>query len=253
MRRLENGNQVQALGGVLALAFVLFGCVTMASAAPPPYTGDMSFPAINGAADPEEYSWEVQLGPEQALEQLDDQHAQVYYEHEHQPAFTITAEPAHDAFGISVPTTLTVSEETIITLTVHHRDGNPAAGGEPFAYPVSAGPGWEPGSAPVVITGPPDEQEIKEREARERITGGLGPGNVPERKRHPRLAIRACGKLAGVPLHAHGLTCRTARRVYRADMRDELPSGWTCSASLARCYRGSLGSPRYLWWKRTVY
>ena len=80
------------------LAIVIFAVVsTTTASAAPPYDGLMTFPAIHGSTDPEEYSWEVQLAPEQTLEQLDDQHAQVYYEYEHQPAFTITAEPAHDA------------------------------------------------------------------------------------------------------------------------------------------------------------
>ena len=151
-----------------------------------------------------------------------------------------------------MPTSLSVSEEKIVTLTVHHREGNPAAGGAPFDYPVIAGAGWEGGTEPVIVKGPPDEQEIKEREAGERATGGLGPGNVPERKRDLRFAIRACGKVADVPLHAHGVSCRTAHRVYRANMRGDLPGTWTCSASLARCYRGDIGSPRFIWWRRDV-
>jgi hypothetical protein len=67
-------------------------------------------------------------------------------------------------------------------------------------------------------------------------------------------ASHSCGEVAGVPLHAHDVTCRTARRVYNADMSGRLPSGWSCSASLARCYHGEVGdSSEYLWWKRTNY
>ena len=63
-----------------------------------------------------------------------------------------------------------------------------------------------------------------------------------------------CGKVSGVPLHAHDVSCRTARRVYRSDMSDNLARGWTCSASLARCYHGEVGrSVEYIWWKRTTY
>jgi hypothetical protein len=105
----------------------------------PTFDGLMSFPQIKGPTDPQDFSWQVILSKDQALEQLDDQSALVYYERDHQPALTITAEPAHDAVGTSVPTTLAVSGSDVITLTVHHRDGNPLAGGAPFAYPILAG------------------------------------------------------------------------------------------------------------------
>jgi hypothetical protein len=65
---------------------------------------------------------------------------------------------------------------------------------------------------------------------------------------------RACGKVGGVPIHAHMISCKTARHVYRADMAGNLPAGWSCSASLARCYRGEVGgSSEYMWWRRTTY
>lgn len=115
----------------------------------------------------------MSLGDDQVLEQLDDQTAQVFFVPSYHPAFTINAAPAHDAIGTNVPTTLAVSEGDVITLTVHHRDGNPLAGGVPFAYPVIAGSGWEGGLQTAVVTGPPDEAELRalrelhEREARE--------------------------------------------------------------------------------------
>lgn len=65
---------------------------------------------------------------------------------------------------------------------------------------------------------------------------------------------RSCGEVSGVPLHAHDVTCRTARRVYRSDMAGKVSRGWTCSASLARCYRGEVGgSDEYIWWRRVTY
>jgi hypothetical protein len=64
---------------------------------------------------------------------------------------------------------------------------------------------------------------------------------------------RACGEVDGVPIHARGLSCRVARHIYKADMGGDLPAGWTCSASLARCYRGEIGSAHYMWWRRTTY
>jgi len=65
---------------------------------------------------------------------------------------------------------------------------------------------------------------------------------------------RSCGKIGGVPIHAHEISCKTARHVYRANMADKLPAGWSCSASLARCYHGEVGgSSEYMWWRRTTY
>jgi hypothetical protein len=129
----------------------------------------MGFPMINGPADPEEFSWEVVLDEGQELESIDDQHAQVYYTEGHHPAFGISAVAAHDADGSSVPTSLSVSGGDVITLTVHHRAGDPAKGGAPFDYPIIAGSGWEGGFQTVVVSGPPDEQELREqREERER-------------------------------------------------------------------------------------
>lgn len=66
-------------------------------------------------------------------------------------------------------------------------------------------------------------------------------------------ANRACGKVDGVPIHAHRIGCREARRVYRADMAGNVPRGWVCSASLARCYKGDFDSGRFMWWRRTTY
>jgi hypothetical protein len=136
----------------------------------PAYEGVMTFPAIQDPSGPEDFSWKVILAENQALEQLDDQTAIVYYVPSHQTAFTISAEAAHDAIGTNVPTILEVTGEDIITLVVRHRAGNPNAGGAPFAYPVVAGQGWEGGFQPVIVQGPPDEAELaaqREREASE--------------------------------------------------------------------------------------
>jgi hypothetical protein len=125
----------------------------------PPFDGAMTFHAIQDPAGPEEFSWEVQLGEDQELRPVDDQQAAVYWvegEDEHID-FTINAVAAHDAIGTNVPTTLAVTQPNVITLTVHHRAGNPAAGGAPFDYPVIAGSGWEGGLVTHVVQGPPPE------------------------------------------------------------------------------------------------
>lgn len=160
---------------LLALLCAAFTLLISSAAADalPPFDGAMSFRNIKGPSDPQDFSWQVSLSDNQVLEQLDDQTALVYFEPGHEPALMINATLAHDAIGTNVPTTLAVSDGDVITLTVHHRDGNPLAGGAPFAYPVIAGSGWEGGFQTEVVIGPPDEAELRalrelhEREARE--------------------------------------------------------------------------------------
>lgn len=147
-------SRVVALTGAVLLVLGLFVTGATSAAAdepsvPPPYDG-MAFGEIHGPADPEEYSWTVELGEDQVLRAIDDQHAAVYYSG-HEVAFSITAEPAHDAGGAAVPTTIAVSDRDVITLTVHHRAGNPAASGAPFIYPIVGGSGWEGGFRTIVV------------------------------------------------------------------------------------------------------
>jgi hypothetical protein len=143
----------------LLAAFVLIlamAAPTGAAADLPTYDGGMTFQSIQGPDGPEEFSWEVNLYEGQYLQQLDETHAGVFYEEGH-PAFSIEAVAAHAADGATVPTTLAVSQPNVITLTVHHRAGNPAAGGAPFDYPVIAGSGWEGGFQTHIVEGPPGE------------------------------------------------------------------------------------------------
>jgi hypothetical protein len=124
------------------------------------YDGLMQFGNITDPSGPEDFSWEVELGPEQELQAIDDQEAAVFYtDLEHTRAFTIEAVAAHDAIGTSVPTTLAVVGPNTITLTVHHQEGNPLAGGAPFDYPITAGAGWEGGFVQVELKGPPGESD----------------------------------------------------------------------------------------------
>jgi sugar lactone lactonase YvrE len=103
--------------------------------------GGMIFEAIRTEAAPETYSFRVTLGPRQELEELDSSHVQVAYSSGF-PAFTIGAEPARDAVGSTVPTTLKKTAEDVVTLTVHYKEGHE---GVPFVYPVVGGTGWEGG------------------------------------------------------------------------------------------------------------
>ena len=114
------------------------------------YDGGMTFPEITGPEGPEDYCFEVTLSEEQELRQINDQTVQIF-ESGGFPSLTITAEKAHDADGTTVPTTLAKTGRNVVTLTVHHREGNPAAGGAPFDYPVTGGPGWEGGFQTVEV------------------------------------------------------------------------------------------------------
>jgi hypothetical protein len=150
-----------ALLAVFVLVLALIAPAGAGAEPVPLYEGGMSFPSIKGPDGPEEFSWEVHLYEGQYLQQLDEVHAGVFYEGGH-PAFSIAAVAAHAADGVTVPTTLTVTEPNVITLTVHHRDGNPAAGGAPFDYPVVAGEGWEGGFQTYRVIMPPGEQPAPE-------------------------------------------------------------------------------------------
>lgn len=125
-------------------------------AKPPPYNGAMAFPSIWASGGSEQYFWEVQLETEQELVQIDERHAEVLHESGHR-AFLITAEQAHDATGAEVPTSFEVVAPNLIALTVHHRDGNPAAAGAPFQYPVIAGSPYTVGFSTVTIIMPSGE------------------------------------------------------------------------------------------------
>jgi hypothetical protein len=123
----------------------------------PPFNGLMSFHAIQGPEGPEEFSWEVHLNEEEELQLVDESHAGIFWE-DGTMAMSIVAGKAHDAEGRTVPTTLAVTQPNIITLTVHHRAGNPAAGGAPFTYPVTAGSGWEGGFVTYQVQMPPPSE-----------------------------------------------------------------------------------------------
>lgn len=91
--------------------------------------------------------------PGQTLTQVDDQHAVIEFEDTHIMG-QIWAEPAHDADGTSVPTSISISEESIVTETVHHRAGDPMTGGTPFDYPIMPGPGFTVGDSTVTVSFP---------------------------------------------------------------------------------------------------
>lgn len=103
----------------------------------PIYNGLMTFQDLRDGSAPESYSWKVKLGLNEELKAIDTHHAGVFWP-DGTEAMLILAQEAHGAAGESVPTTLTVSQGSIITLTVQHHAGN-------YVYPIMAGTGWQGG------------------------------------------------------------------------------------------------------------
>lgn len=192
----------------------------------PPFDGLMSFPAIDEVSGPQEFSWEVTPAEGQELESVDSLHARVYFTEDQTTAFEITAERAHDAKGAEVPTSLEVRLGNVITLLVHHRAGNPAAGGAPFDYPIAAGGGWELGSQPVQVFGPPDEAAL--RKGASGTTGDIvySASSRPVTKFcKPVVNPYAGTRYGGVNLskiRATGVVCGVARHVAREAHRKAL-------------------------------
>jgi hypothetical protein len=176
----------------------------------PVYDGAQTFPAIYGPAEPEEFSWEVTLYEEQELRQIDEQEIGVYYNDGHR-AFSIQAVPAHDAVGATVPTTIQITGKNVFTLTVHHREGNPAAGGAPFVYPVVAGAGWEGGFVTTIIEMPPGEGGPAQAKPC-RVPALRGTTVAGARKRLRRANCRL-----GAITESRGVTRKTGRVVHQTE------------------------------------
>jgi hypothetical protein len=160
----------------------------------------MMFSAIQGSSDPEEFSWQVSLGHDQQLKSVDDRHAAVYYPEDGQTAFVIAAKSAHDADGSSVPTSLSVSGVNLITLTIHHRLGNPAAGGTPFAYPVTEGAGWDSGYTTGQVEMPPPEARSDDAagsSSRRCVVPGLTGRSLSVDRKRLKSAGCSLGKVRG--------------------------------------------------------
>jgi hypothetical protein len=111
----------------------------------PVYNGDMTFEAIRDRSASGQFSWRVSLDTDQTLKSIDAQHAEIYWG-DGTAALGISAYTAHDATGATVPTSLSVSNGNVITLTVSHQSGS-------YVYPISAGQGWE---APYIAPITPD-------------------------------------------------------------------------------------------------
>lgn len=119
----------------------------------PIYDGTQTFKAIRDESAPETYSWKILLNEGQTLKAIDSGHVSIFNSDESQ-ALAITAEAAHDATGKAVPTSLSVSEGNVLTLTVKYK-------GQGVVYPVLGGPAFQSSyTLPVIWEPPPEESEI---------------------------------------------------------------------------------------------
>jgi len=117
----------------------------------PIYDGAQTFKAIRDETAPETYSWKVSLNKGQTLKAVDAEHVAIFNADATQ-ALAITAQPAHDATGKAVPTSVSASEGSVLTLTVKYKGGG-------FVYPIIGGPAfqssytqpiiWEPAPPPA--------------------------------------------------------------------------------------------------------
>jgi hypothetical protein len=144
----------------------------------PVYAGSLDFPAIESAAASEEYSWQVELAPGEALVQLNETEAEIT-----RPGVeeAVRAPDAYDFHGTPVPTSLAVNGD-VVTVMVHHRDAS-------YVYPVTTITPEERDTAPVReydgsmffgITGPesPERYPLRIHLGEEQVLRQLSPTEV---------------------------------------------------------------------------
>ena len=136
-------------GAALVLPSAAVGADTIVR---PEYDGAVMFTTIRDAAAPELYEWRLKLHQGQYLVQANPQQIEVKWG-SGATAFLVTADPAHDATGKAVPTSLSIINSTDIALQVPHRN-------QGFTYPVSAGQSYETGYAIVTVYIPDPEEAI---------------------------------------------------------------------------------------------
>lgn len=192
----------------------------------PPWSDATEFSMIGSAADPEEYTREVQLGEGQLLELVDDQEARVTWP-AGQLALVIMAPEAHDAVGATVPTSLAKSGENLITFTIHHRAGNPAEGFAPFTYPIVRGPGWKGGfETNHVALLPPEVTPAASTEPSPTLICVV-PRLKGKIVRAARQRLRGAGCQLGEVTHSSGGKRRVARVVGQQPAPGEIASPGT--------------------------
>ncbi len=54
--------------------------------------------------------------------------------------------------------------------------------------------------------------------------------------------VHHCGKIEGKKIVTYGgLSCKTAKSVYRSFLNGHIPSGWNCGQSVGGCGKGPQG------------
>ncbi len=152
-----------------------------------------------GAAEPPQCGWVAVYYPEPEGGRL---------------SWTVVAPLAHDAVGAAVPTSLSLSEGDVVTLTVHHRVGDPAAVGAPFVYPIFAGEGWEGGFHGIEI--PIPVQESPEPSPSGAQPTCAVPGLKHDSLHRARAQLRAAGCALADVHHRSGVPARPGRVVKQA-------------------------------------
>jgi hypothetical protein len=213
---------------LLALA-ALFG--VQASAA-----GAYSFPEIRDASAPEQYAFSMELSPQLHLEQIDERTVGVFYSDGFQ-SFVLDAGLAHAADGATVPTSLAMTGPEEVTLTVHYKAGNPAAGGAPFALPIIGGKGWEGGYRTTTVElnepkpppaaapqSPPPPAAAPSPHVF--VTRALGEGATFYRPRRFLLSADGTFGINGVDWHSYdGPTAKATGRAYVNDCDPDCADG----------------------------
>lgn len=205
----------------------------------PIYNGFMNFEAIRSFEAPEAFSWMIELGSGQYLEQVTEQSVGLFYE-DGTLAMTINAESAHDAVGTPVPTALQKSAADQVTLTVNHRGGQ-------YVYPVLAGPSFQAPYQAYVTVQP--TLEPKPEEPAPEINNALVLGG-------------SIGPPVMLPLtdtDSDGATASASRPHYKMPFEWDLcPTDLSIFGSHPGCWASDLHiegvfefNSRYAWWKES--
>jgi PASTA domain len=174
--------------------------------------GGLSIPDITGPSAPEEYPVQYEnLIQGVRFRQVSDQLIAVEYLGRGNADWKIEAVPASAADGAAVPTSIRLSGNEngfVVTMIVHHRAGNPAAGGAPFIYPIK-GSGGEGGYFTGAV-------EVKPTPAAEPIAPApLPPCKVPSLHalslKAAKARLRAAHCAIGTVRLAASTTARTGK------------------------------------------
>jgi hypothetical protein len=78
-------------------------------------------------------------------------------------------------------------------------------------------------------------------------------GGIGGRPKKVTLSERRCGRVGNVPVYASGVSCATAKGVYRSYIRAGRARGWHCSPAGELCYQHKRRKTTYVsWWSRQL-